>query len=314
MFSGDSAWYKVGPTGLNNSNVGTSYDYWAYNGVLVDKDNAKNDASIDNLVMLLKKTDSTLTNQAKILYADGTIKEVNFVSDDYDDTGDVNFSGLNVGTLYLANETSEGYNFEAISVAGNKNNEIGDYTFVDGSSTDVTLVGGAGDDKDNIKTLGSTPISDDAVVFVFGGGNNTTGINDGKILTGKELKTIDGHASDANKISTTSKGYFTSTVNGLTRASIIAVTMNANTTALPDGDVKGDNYGLIVGNGTVIDSKTISYTVWNGTENINVTEKKTSGGLTGREQFAVITYDAITDGVITGVDKLTTTTAGLWSA
>ena len=306
MFSGDSTWYKVGPTGLTSTNAGTSYDYWAYNGVLVDKDNAKNDASIDNLVVVLNKTGAgVLTNQARIMFTDGTKQNVDVVGNDYADD-DVNFSALNAGTMYLATETSEGWTFEAI-VAGD---EIGDYTFVAGKAGDVKVVGGAGDDSANVKgNIGdaNTPISDDAVVFVCGDGTN---VIDGKILTGKEFKTLDTK-TDGDDISTQSNGFFTSTANGLTRATIVAVKLAGNATSLPDGDVKGDNYGLIVGDLTKVDSKTISYTVWDGEKNIPVTEEKNS--LDNRAQFTVITYDAITDGVITGVQNQSAAATGLWS-
>ncbi len=288
----DGTWFHKGPM-VTTATAGTNYDYWTYNGVMVAIDQAGSDASIDNLVMVLKLSTGTLSNQARILNADGTKVNVDVVDNDYSKT-DVNFGDLDEGTLYLASETSKGWTFEAIS----NEQEIGDYTFASSGNLSTSST--------TIEQAGGNAISDDAVVFVYGGDT----MLDGKILTGKELKSLT-YGSSKNTVLEATNGYFTSKVNGLTRATIVAVAMENSSDELVGGNVLGDNFGLIVSDAFKLDSDYVQYTMWNGEKTVVVKEKGVPDTLMGlRPQFTVINYDTIdAENVVSGVSVPTLATS-----
>ena len=289
----DGTWYHRGAATLSDTpSAGDTYDYYTYNGVIVNTVLSETNTSVSNLAMILN-LNSALSNQARIMYSDGTKKIVDVVSDDYS-ASDVDFGSLAAATLYTVTETSKGYSFKAIA----DTQKIGSYTFHAGAANDVVL--GSGGTMGSGSTYG---IDDTAVVYVYGG----TTLNDGKIMTGKQLKTLTAGAAKGNVL-TTSAGFFTSKVSGLTRASIIAVKLENTTDALPGGSAVGSNYGLIVSAGYDLDSNYVQYTIWTGEENVVVKEKGATASL--RPQFAVVTYEKIgADNVIEDVTVPTLATS-----
>ena len=291
----DGTWYYRGNASLTDTvTAGDTYDFYAYNGVIVNTELSKTATTLTNLAMVVRKV-SNMDNQVKLIFTDGSTKVVSAVPDDYT-TNDRDYSALAVGQLYTVSETSKGYSFKELNstVASGNVQKIGDYTFANGASADVVA------SASKIASIGGQVIADNAIIFVYAGSSATNG--EAKIITGKQLKGLDAHASTSNLVNDTSNGYFTSKVNGLTRATVAAVKMNGTT--LPAVGASNENYGLIVSNGYQLDGTYAQYDLWTGTEMLTVKEKVVlSAG--DRQKFDIITYDNIKDGVVEDVVELT---------
>ena len=182
------------------------------------------------------------------MFADGTVKTV-----DVDGTNPV------AGTLYEYTVKEGKYKF--VTPTGNV-----DYTYV--SSATLKYNNGtsdvAADDTHKVEKLNSSVIDDNAVVFVY-----SSGEADAKKITGKQLKTM---YVDTNKLNGSAVGY-TSKVNGMTKATYVAVKMNG-TAGLPNNFDTNDNYGYIVKD-AYKDGDYSVYKVWTGTETVEVREEVT---------------------------------------
>ena len=294
----DGTWYYRGNASLTDTvTAGDTYDFYAYNGVIVNTELSKTATTLTNLAMVVRKV-ANMDNQVKLIFTDGSTKVASVVPDDYT-TNDTDYDALYVGQLYTVSETSKGYSFKELNATPGTGTvqKIGDYTFADGAASDVGVTGGK---IDGLGTGSSKQvIADNAIVFVYAGSDDTDG--EAKIITGKQLKGLDAHTSTSGLVNDTSNGYFTSKVNGLTRATVAAVKMNGTT--LPAVGATNENYGLIVSNGYQLDGTYAQYDLWTGTEMVTVKEKVVlSSG--DRQKFDIITYDSIKDGVVEDVLEL----------
>ena len=263
--------------------------------------------SVENLAMLITGSDTDTVNggQAKLLFSDGTKKVVSVASGSVGAVADAN-----VGKMYSyeINNSNEYELTEATTTAWSGAAKMGDYTFHAAGTLDL--------DAD---TVDSSAIADNAVVFVSAISSNNSATtaspklnagNDGKIMTGKELKALSTGTTDTT-IFATAKGYFTSASNGLTRATILCVTLGKETTNGFD-NVSGqssNNYGYLVSDATYTKENGTSYiamSLWNGDETVDVKWAKSdaSSAYTSYTKHTVIGYDTKSDSEITNVSLL----------
>ena len=300
----DGAWYR------NNSGttiaLGNTVDYVAIGGVLYYAKVTDGATDVTNTAMVITYSagDNLSKGETKLLFSDGTKKTVTLSSDS---------AAASAGSLYTFEINNSGeYKLTAAA-------SFGDYTKTSGNT--VAVAGGS------IATYDSTTISDDAVIFLFKGQVGTAASsNDGKVITGKELKTITSVTASQSATTTTagtavatdiySTGIagFTKATNGLTKVEIAAVATtkyqgtNKDAVAWPTATSYA-NYGYIVSapyQTTVDGSKYMTYQVWDGTN--TVTYKVKTDSATPVAVFGeVIGYDVVDAETIKNVTKVGTT-------
>ena len=275
---------EVNGTWYNDENapltLGTTYKFYAVNGVVVTGSaTVVSGASINNLVMVLDADNTTnvLNAQAIIMDSTGVKKTV---------TVDKSGVAPAAGSLYMYEETSAGYKFATPSSTSD-----GKYTWAP-NSAGVSANG-------TTATVEGVTVADDAVIFVYcSDGKN------GTVITGKQLKSLTSSASTANTVLTAGKGSFTSTVSGLSRVSYAGVEFKGKLENL--GVTNGNtNYAYVTADSyeVKLDNDTyVTYSIWNGSENVTVFEK----GTTARAKGTVLKYDTIDNNKkITGVSAYT---------
>ena len=271
--------------------VDQSYDYYVLNGVVIDK--TQTTAAVLTSLVFVTGTESGLSGTtARVYYTDGKTEIVKV------DTSKTTYDVPEAGEFCVISETSNGYRFKKMTDANFTDVDAADavftdYTFVPGTANDVATA------SSKITTIGGNEIADNAVIFVLGDGTT----KNAKVITGKELKTLDAHATTANKILTQSKGSYITTVNGLTKVSIAAVEWNDatdNTWTNWSISASAENYALVTGAPITVASSYKQYTIWNGSENLTVVDKTDNGV----DKFDLIAYSSIDkDGYILDVAK-----------
>lgn len=253
------------------------------NGILfyLKRTSSSTNGSLTDVAMVIK-TDFTGINgnQAKLHFFNDTTKVVN-IDDDSVYGAAADGTQLTAGTLYAYTVSGDEYSFETpVSTA----DYYGDYTFK-GAATSYTI--GA----DNLTVAsGTSSISDKAKVIIYYN-------NDTKFLTGKQFKALTG--GDVTSI--TNVKYFTADVDGLNKVAAITATVGK----LPTTTASNDYYAYIVDGAYVSGSNEITYTIWNGSENVTVTEKKSSAA--NRAKNTLIGYGSLSDAkVIDDVTAYTT--------
>ena len=275
----NGVWYNDSVAGGSLA-LGSTYKFYAVNGVMVaNSATVVSGATISNLVMLLDHDNTSTVLSAQALIMDGTGEKKTVT---IDKSGISN--SLTDGELYFYEETSAGYKFSAPKTTDdNKYTWAADGTLAISSSTVATI--------DSTKS-----ISDDAVIFVY-----TPGDENGAVITGKQLKSLTVGGSVGN-VSSSAVGSFTSTINGLTRVTYAGVAL-ASTSDIDDLGVTSGNtaYAYVTSTSyqTRLNNDTyVTYSIWNGSENVTVFEK----GTTVRSKGDVMKYDTIgADNIITGV-------------
>ena len=300
----DGAWYR------NNSGttiaLGNTVDYVAIGGVLYYAKVTDGATDVTNTAMVITYSagDNLSKGETKLLFSDGTKKTVTLSSDS---------AAASAGSLYTFEINNSGeYKLTAAA-------SFGDYTKTSGNT--VAVAGGS------IATYNGTTISDDAVIFLFKGQVNVPAAsNDGKVITGKELKTITSVTGSQAATNTTagtavatdifSSGIagFTKATNGLTKVEIAAVATTKyqasgkDSVAWPTATSYA-NYGYIVSapyQTTVDGVKYMTYQVWDGTNTVTYkvkTDSATPVALFGE----VIGYDVVDAETIKNVTKVGTT-------
>ena len=235
-----SNWYKTSEataTLMSGISSGNTVQLFVANGVAFDAKKITGTGSGEPDMVLAIESGSF--KQARVMFADGTIKTV-----DVDGTNPV------AGTLYEYTIKDGKYKFDV--PAGNV-----DYTYV--SNKDL-----AEDSSNKIEKFDGNPIDDNAVVLVYSDHEK-----DAKKITGKQLKSL---GLTSGNITTAAYGY-TSKVNGMVKATYLAVTMTG-TNNLPNNFDTNDNYGYIVKD-AYKDGDYSVYQVWTGTETVEVREEVT---------------------------------------
>ena len=271
-------WYAKNSETMN---VDVTYTFYAVNGVVVRGSVDASSADIANLIMVLDADTTMKVTKAMVMNAKGEISTVTIDSDG---------AAATAGSMYTFTETDKGYKLAAAATIGT------DYTW----NADGAIAAAGSPSK--VATIGSKNVADDAVIFVM--------TNDGgKVITGKQFKNLNGSVlgSGDNKIATTAKGYYTSTVNGLDRVTYAGVTFDGKAKNL--GVTSGNEvYAYVTSDFYTVSSSYTSYTIWNGTENATVVDK----GANTPKKGDIITYDSIDgDGYISGVSKANLTTPSM---
>ena len=245
-----SNWYKTSKatdTLMSGISSGNTVQLFVANGVAFDAKKITGTGSGEPDMALVIDTGSF--KQARVMFADGTVKTV-----------DVDGTNPHAGQLYEYSVKEGKYKFE--TPTGNV-----DYTYVPSATLkyykDDRDTYQPADSSNKVEALNSTVIDDNAVVFVY-----SQAETDAKKITGKQLKTM---YVASGKLNGSAVGY-TSKVNGMVKATYLAVSMNA--ADLPNNFDTNDNYGYIVKD-AYKDGDYSVYKVWTGTETVEVREDVT---------------------------------------
>lgn len=256
------------------------------NGILfyLKRTSAADAGTLTDVALVIKKDSTINGNQVKLQFFDDTTKVV-----DVDDDSEIPFGAIGatdpttsvvVGTLYAYTVSGDEYSFED---PVHTDDYYGDYTY---KGTASYTIG-----KDNLTGVsGTSSISDKAKVIIYGKTNNDT-----KFLTGKQFKAL----TSGDVTSITNVKYFTADVDGLNKVAAITATVGK----LPTTTTSNDYYAYIVDDAYKSGSNEITYTIWNGSENVTVTEKKSSAANRGKN--TLIGYGSLSDAKVKVIDDVT---------
>ena len=297
--------YQIGDTWYNeakansgkdiNTNVkpGVDAEYVAVNGILYYA--AKTSAGANKLTDVLFVTcvgqDGLSNDQARVMFPNGDKDTINLKNDYYteQDGDQIKTNKITAGKFYEYSKSGKTY--ELIDLATTAD-FYGDFTYKGTANLNATA--------DQIGT--GDRIADEADVIVWTSNNHATPASatkvDFKHITGKQLKAlvkggmkVDG---SSNNLYGATLGYFTSDVDGLNRASVIAVEYNSNNTGVLgnafDNISSNANYGFITKDAVKRANGNIKFTVWTGKDNIDVFAEKSS-----EKQFTKGTIVGYTD-------------------
>ena len=143
----------------------------------------------------------------------------------------------------------------------------------------------------NNHKIGGTLVADDAVIVVY----DKKGAS--KTITGKQFNNLPSNANLEN----TSKAVLTKDYNGLGRVRLASVEVITNKTINDITGTSNDNYGYITSDAVKRANGDVTYTLWNGSKNLTVTEE--NGEASARAKGTVIGYSSIdSNGYIQDVD------------
>ena len=313
--------YQIGDewfneTGSSNKDINTNVkpgveaEYVAVNGILfyADKTSAGSDKLTDVLFVAYHGKDGLSNDQARVMFPNGDKATINLKNDyvvdqngdklassvDQDGDSTPDGSAIMDGMFYEYNKSGNTYELIQLSYT---NDFYGDFTARQSTKT----VDGA-----NMSyTGGSKAIADSADVIVWTMNGNDV---DFKHITGKQLKTLtDGVGSSDLSIKAKAsasngdliqelKGGFTSDVDGLNRASVLAIEYKSADGKLDpafDSISSNANYGFITKDAVKLSNGNIKFTVWTGAENLEVVaEKSRENDFT---KGTIVGYTAIND-------------------
>ena len=276
----DGTWYNTADNKALDAKAGNKASVVTYNGIIFFADKLSNASTSADIAMLV---DTGSFNQVKLAFFDGTSKTVTL-----DDDGIVPNGETDKGTVYVYEINGDEYKLSALN---KKNLDNDDYTLVgtetSGTYTVGTLKDSAGKDISAtgaaaVNSVESTTIADSAKVLLYSAEKNSY-----KLITGKQLKTMK-YAYVTNG-TMTAKAALSEKVDGLTKVSLVAVTLNK---AMPDDYQTNDNYAVVVSDSFKYNSDYVSFDVFTGTETVTVLQKKSNATyLKGN----VIGYSSITE-------------------
>ena len=276
----DGTWYNTADNKALDAKAGNKASVVTYNGIIFFADKLSNSSTSADIAMLV---DTGSFNQVKLAFFDGTTKTVTV-----DDDGIVPNSG-NKGTVYVYEVNGDEYKLSALN---KKNLDNDDYTLVGTETSGTYTVGTLKDSAGNaisttgnnnvVNSVDSTAIADSAKVLLYSAEKSSS-----KLITGKQLKTMK-YAYVTNG-TMTAKAALSEKVDGLTKVSLVAVTLNK---AMPDDYQTNDNYAVVVSDSFKYNSDYVSFDVFTGTETVTVLQKKSNATyLKGN----VIGYSSITE-------------------
>ena len=273
----DGTWYNTYNGAKLDADAGDTADVVVVNGIVFYADKVSGTAdSLD--VALVVETGSF--NQAKLAFADGTTKTV---------TIDTDGVAPEAGKVFCYEVDGEEY--KLLDLATEFDND--DYTLIaeandtinEGSTT--TEVGTS--DPSKAGNVGGTAIDDNAKVVLYA---NNSGVRSSKLITGKQFKTIDWNPLSNN--SSDALAAMTSTVAGIKKVSVLFVNIGDD---MPDTFESNTNYAYVVEDSYTYSSDYMAYSIFDGSETIEVREKNASTRSVGD----IIGYESIEDGVIKDV-------------
>ena len=276
----DGTWYYVAAgKSLKDIKAGNTADVVVVNGVLFDaKKTSGTSAGMPDVLMVLAKGTGLDNNKIKFVLPDGTIKTEEFNG----------VTKPKVGTVYAWEMDGSKYKLSALK--NDTSTDTDDYTKLNADSTvlksapgteiagsaTVKYVGKSGDTTD-----GAVEIADSAKVIIGYGA-------DTKIVTGKQFKALTFNSDMVSALGTDKKAAaaYTSKVDGLTRVSLLFVKQ----TAEPSGFNTNDNYGYVVKDAYASGDNYYTFTMWNGTANVDVKTK-----IKGVKAGNIVGYSSIDD-------------------
>lgn len=272
-------------TGYENVSVGDTVKAYVANGVILNVDTDDGTGAIPTNVAVVVGNGSGSTtlygDQVKLRYFDGTLKTVTIDSDN-----SIAGNATQLGRAYKVSGSDSATKLEEL-----KNQKYNGY---------LTLIYGSyssGDEEDvalgSNNTIAGKRVADDAVIVVWDENGSS------KTITGKQFNNL---ASSADLVTTNGAGaVFTKDYNGLDRVRLASVEVKSGSTI---GDISGtsnDNYGYITADAVERSNGDVTYTLWNGSENLTVKEE--NGTASDRAKGTVIGYGSIdADGYIQDVD------------
>ena len=276
----DGTWYNTADNKALDAKAGNKASVVTYNGIIFFADKLSNASTSADIAMLV---DTGSFNQVKLAFFDGTSKTVTV-----DDDGIVP-TAANKGTVYVYEINGDEYKLSALN---KKNLDNDDYTLVGTETSGTYTVGTLKDSAGNaisttgnnnvVNSVDSTAIADSAKVLLYSAEKSSS-----KLITGKQLKTMK-YAYVTNG-TMTAKAALSEKVDGLTKVSLVAVTLNK---AMPDDYQTNDNYAVVVSDSFKYNSDYVSFDVFTGTETVTVLQKKSNATyLKGN----VIGYSSITE-------------------
>ena len=276
----DGTWYNTADNKALDAKAGNKASVVTYNGIIFFADKLSNSSTSADIAMLV---DTGSFNQVKLAFFDGTTKTVTV-----DDDGIVPNSG-NKGTVYVYEVNGDEYKLSALN---KKNLDNDDYTLVGTETSGTYTVGTLKDSAGNaisttgnnnvVNSVDSTAIADSAKVLLYSAEKSSS-----KLITGKQLKTMKYAYVTGGQM--TAKAALSEKVDGLTKVSLVAVTLNK---AMPDDYQTNDNYAVVVSDSFKYNSDYVSFDVFTGTETVTVLQKKSNATyLKGN----VIGYSSITE-------------------
>ena len=286
QFQIDGTWYNEAAinTGKDiNSNVkpGVDAEYVAVNGILfyAAKTSAGSDKLTDVLFVAYVGKDGLSNDQARVMFPNGDKATIN-LKNDYvvDQDGDKVPGTIQDGAFYEYNKSGNTYELIELSTDADF---YGDFTYRDTSTLaatgDMTYI------VDGSSTTKAIADSADVIVWTKAGNNV-----DFKHITGKQLKALINIPSGGSpkvalgtsngQLDTNLIGGFTSDVDGLNRASVLAVEYHSADGKLGSAFDKissNANYGFITKDAVKSSNGMIFFTVWTGSENVEVYAEET---------------------------------------
>ena len=287
-----NAWkqFQIGDTWYNeaaadsgkdiNSNVkpGVDAEYVAVNGIVfyAAKTSAGADKLTDVLFVAYVGQDGLSNDQARVMYPNGDKETINLKN---------NYVVDQDGAVIAATRNNIDAGFYEYSKSGNTY-ELIELSIEDDYYGDFTYEG-TDDLSDDAEQVAANKIADSADVIVWTADGEDV---DFKHITGKQLKALvqkDGldvvttfSAGAADEIDESVMGYFTSDVDGLNRASVLAVEYNGKGAlgTIFDDISSNANYGFITKSAVKVENGMIRFTVWTGTDNVEVYAEKSREG------------------------------------
>ena len=264
-----NTWYNIAEkseTGYDKVSIGDTAKAYVANGVIlnVDTDDGTGAIPTNIAVVIGKGTGSLYGDQVKLRFFDGTLKTVTLDSAKKSDDIDVGYACKVSGSDSSA---------KLEKVALQKYN--GYESLLSNSGTKTVSVSSTASNK-----IADKYVADDAVIIIY----DKNGAS--KTITGKQFNNL----SSAN-LETTSKAVFTKDYNGLDRVRLASIKTIDSKTINDITGTSNDNYGYITSDAVKRANGDVTYTLWNGSKNLTVTEE--NGDTSARAKGTVIGYSTI---------------------
>ena len=319
----DGTWYQCAANYVNpNYTAGTTIKYVAVAGLIYDSEIVSGATGTESLAMLISSAKATSsianitgdTEQAKLLFADGTKKTVQVSKldgrtvkaaggDITPTTADGILTAL-CGELFVYEVDKDG-NYELQTIAAGQTGYANLHVHgFDGSGTNAIVTG--------TNLIGGKTIADDAVIFVLIGDNSAAAsvpANDGKVYTGKEIKAAygtTGYLGGGHAVANTACLYVKE--NGFEVAKVGVMDTGNTATKLSINNGSSFGYLLVDSYTSKADGKTYqNYTIWDGANTLTVTEENGVVAKAG----AIINFEKVSDTTVKNVNVPEVMTGGV---
>ena len=277
----DGTWYNTADAKELDAKAGDKADIVVYNGIIFYADKVSGSSGSADIALVVE---TGSFSQAKLAFFDGSVKTV-AIDDDSD--------SFNAGDVMVYEVSGDEYKLTALTSANLDNDDYTILTTKAIQSAINTSVSGSA----NPKFVDNYSIDDTAKVLLWTQSGSTY---KSKYITGKQFKALSW--STLTSPATTASAALYSKIDGMNKVSYLAV--NAGS-AQPDDFQTNDSYAVVTSDSYKYDSDYICYKVFDGENEITVTEKKS--GAT-RKKGNIIGYSNITEGKV--IEDVTLYTEG----